>query len=255
MPDFLIPKTADDKLGISMEPELDSVTREALVRQARFTAIGQLAASIAHDLRNPLGVIQNAVYLLRRRLAKTGDNLDLLSMIEDEVKAADAIITNLMEMARPRQPQPCDVQFAELVADITRRIDTSGRIHWTLEVAPETSCVWCDPLQMRRVLVSLVQNAVEAVSGAGHIAIAVSQAPQASIIEVRDDGPGIAPSVRAHLFEPLVSTKKAGAGLGLTICRQIVEQHGGTIRSADGPAGGTVFRIEVPRKPAAAPEA
>lgn len=234
-----------------IEAELNRI-RDLLVRQTRLAAIGQLSAGIAHDLRNPLGVIRNATYLLRRRLAK-GDAKtgELLKMIDDEVKSADAIITNLMEMTRGRDPERSDVDLGALASAITARIDASGRVSWRIEAAPSPFMLWCDPSQFRQVLDNLCRNSVEAMKGRGQVQIAAWRSDESDFIEVRDSGPGVAPEVRERLFEPLITSKKTGTGLGLLICRQIVERHGGAIglEQRDGP--GAVFRIALPRRPEA----
>lgn len=220
--------------------------RDELIRQTRLSAIGQLSSSVAHDLRNPLGVIRNAVYLLRRRMAKTDLKPDLLNMIDDEVKSADAIITNLMEMTRGREPRRSDVDLHALVNELAARIDSSGRIEWSIETEPSPFLLWCDPGQFRQVLDNLLQNAVEAMKGRGPVRITAWREVSLDIVELRDSGPGIAPEIRDVLFEPLVTTKRTGTGLGLMVSRQIVARHGGTIEWVDNGEPGATFRITLP---------
>jgi signal transduction histidine kinase len=226
--------------------------REQTVRQVRIAAISQLSSSIGHDLRTPLGVIRNAVYLLRRRLAATDAKADLLNMIDGEVKTADAIISNLMASTRSREPECCEVDLSALLRELMAQIDASGRVQWTVETPTTPYLVWCDPIQFRQVLDNLLQNAVEAMKGKGPITVAAWCDGSSDFIEVRDSGPGVAAEVRPVLFDPLVTTKRSGTGLGLATCRRIVERHGGTINLVDRGDSGAAFRIELPRRAEAA---
>ncbi len=229
-----------------VESELGKA-RDQLVQQARLAAIGQLSASIAHDLRNPLGVIRNAAYLLRRRLAKSSEHLDLLTMIEDEVKTADAIITNLMEMTRGRDPKCAETELGGLIRELTRRLDSSGRVNWQIDMKPTPFIAWVDPGQFRQVLQNLLQNAVESMKGRGEVTIVAWRGADGDYLEVRDTGAGISDEIRPRLFEPLVTSKKTGTGLGLLLCRQIVNRHGGEISVAEKAGPGATFRIRLPR--------
>lgn len=231
-----------------LEAERDRIRGE-LARQDRLATIGQLSASIAHDLRNPLGVIRNAVYLQRRRLAKLEQPLDLLSMIDTEVKSADTIITNLMEMARGRAPQTAPVDLGALVDELTRHIDSSGRISWRFQSEPSPFVISCDAEQFRQVLSNLLKNAVEAMRGKGEVWITASRADRCDSIRIRDTGTGIAHELRDKLFQSIVTSKESGTGLGLLLCRQIVQRHGGTIRLLDDLAGGgAAFEVCLPRE-------
>lgn len=229
-----------------VEEELGKV-RDQLVKQTRLAAIGQLSASIAHDLRNPLGVIRNAAYLLRRRFGKSSEHLDMLNMIEEEVRTADTIITNLMEMTRGRDPKCGETEIGAMVRELTRRLDASGRINWLCDLKPNPFVAWVDAGQFRQVLQNLLQNAVESMKGRGDVTIAAWRAAGADYLEVRDTGPGIPDEIRPRLFEPLVTSKKTGTGLGLLLCRQIVSRHGGEISVAEKSGTGACFRIRLPR--------
>lgn len=231
---------------IRIESELERVQGQ-LVRQTSLVAIGHLSASIAHDLRNPLGVIRNAAYLLRRRMAREGENLELIAMIDDEVKTADAIITNLMEMTRARPPACAEVNLRRLVDEVGRRIDTSGRMRWRADAIADSLLIWCDVAQFRQVLFNLMRNSAEAMKGEGEVAFFARELERETLVEIRDGGPGISEHIRNRLFDPLVTDKTAGTGLGLLTCRQIVERHGGTIQLLDSGANGTTFQVRLPR--------
>lgn len=231
-----------------LEGERDRI-REELARQDRMATIGRLSASIAHDLRNPLGVIRNAVYLQRRRLNQSSQPFDLLDMIDAEVKSADTIIANLMEMSRDHAPQTAPVNLGELVVEMAQRIDASGRISWSFQADPDPFYLICDDNQFRQVLSHLMNNAVEAMRGQGPVSISAGRDGDRDWIRIRDAGPGIQDELREKLFQAPITTKEAGAGLGLLLCRQVVRRHGGTIRLLDGvERGGAVFEISLPGK-------
>jgi PAS domain S-box-containing protein len=233
-----------------IEAELER-TQEQLVRQARLAAIGQVSASIAHDLRNPLGVIQNAAYLLKSSLdAGAPVEREVVDMIEEEVRTSDRIINNLMEMTRAREPKKERVELEPLVREVFERASPSPAIVLDCRLEPELFALWADAGQMRQVFGNLIRNSVEAIdSDSGNITVEARSGPSFDEIELRDSGPGIAADIRERLFEPLVTTKAKGTGLGLLICRQIVTRHGGSIELGDSAAGGTTFRIRLPRQP------
>lgn len=225
--------------------------REELVRKTRLAAIGQVSASVGHELRNPLGSIRNAVYLLRRRLGSDESKAgEYLAMIDDDVNRADRIIADLMEMSRPKKPNRQKVDLIELVEESARRasVPTEVRVRVSTDLRP--FMVDLDVHQARQVLNNLFTNSVQAMEGRGEIRVDAKREEPYDIILVADTGPGVPPESRERLFEPLFSTKARGTGLGLAICRQIVAQHGGSIEYIDAAGGGAAFEIRLPRAPA-----
>jgi len=136
-----------------------------------------------------------------------------------------------------------------VLKSISQRIDASGKTAWAVELAADPYEIWCDPNQFRQVFYNLFRNAVEAMKGQGRVTIRARKEGNRDIIDVADDGPGIPPAIREQVFEPLVTHTKGGTGLGLMICRQIVERHGGTISLVDRPGAGALFRISMPAVP------
>jgi len=242
-----------------VEEELAKV-RDELVRTTRLATIGQVSASIAHDLRNPLGAVRNASYFLRSRLSKdeplvsakdraeAGKAFEHLVIIDQEVTKADQIITNLLEMARPRMPNKQAVDLAKTVREVFNQVRRTDTVRCLTSVAPEPFVVWADPHQLRQAITNIVSNAVDAMKGQGELLVEATRSSDYDTLIFRDTGPGFAPEVRDKVFEPLVTTKATGTGLGLTICRQIVEKHGGTIEAEDCQGRGAVIRIRLPRK-------
>lgn len=223
--------------------------RDELIRKTRLAAIGQVSASIVHDLRNPLGSVRNANYLLRRRL-KT-DNIKItsqLDVIDQEINHADQIITNLLAIARSRPPRKQKVDIALLIAGVMANTTLHAGVSLHFDINPDPCFIYCDPDQFKQVISNLLENAVQAVAKGGQCWIQVQQTQTCDTLTFRDDGPGISADVRETLFEPLATTKANGTGLGLTISRQIIEAHGGRIDVEPPPEGGTLFKIRLPRE-------
>ena len=233
-----------------IEFELDRI-KDELVRQTRMATIGQVAASIAHELRNPLGAIRNAAYCLRKQ--DSGDPAtrnEYLAIIEQEIRRSDGTIDDLLEMSQAKAPNKQVVDLAKIVRDSFEYVRREG-IDLETSFEPRPFLVDADPGQLRQVLTNVMSNSIDAMDDGGKIEVRVRREASFDVVLVKDDGSGIPSEVRARLFEPLVTTKAKGTGLGLPICRQIVERHGGTINTVDTDGKGAGFLIRLPR---AAPE-
>ena len=223
--------------------------RDELIRKARLAAIGQVSGSIAHDLRNPLGSVRNAVYYLKQIIpGGESEIVEYLGIINQEVAAADRIITNLLKLGRSPMVVKQDVDLSRAVGETFDRIGPATGVRLLISADPDPFVVLADPDQLRQVLDNMVANAVQAMGGKGEIIVETARDGENDKIVFRDTGPGIAPEVRDTLFHPLVTTRARGTGLGLTICRQIVERHGGTIDVVDENRAGAAFAICLPRK-------
>jgi two-component system sensor histidine kinase HydH len=230
-----------------VEAELEKVRRQ-LVHQTRLATLGQIAGMIAHELRNPLGAVRNAVYYLQRHVVKDNAELaEFLRIIDTEVHTSDQIISNLLEMTRAKPPTFETVDLADIAEEIWQHLPQRDNVRCRCVVYPEPFLCHADAAQLRQVLTNLLTNAVQALEGTGEIVISGQRDETWDIITVQDDGPGVPPNVRDRLFEPLFSTKTKGTGLGLTICRQIVEKHGGTLTLGESTYG-AAFRITLPRE-------
>jgi len=230
------------------EAELAKVSDE-LVRTTRLAAIGQVSASIAHDLRNPLGAVRNASYFIRRHLSndepKTFEHLEI---IDQEIVKADQIITNLLEMARPKVPHKQEIDLGETVKDVFSQAKRAEGVRCQTSLLPDPFVVQTDPNQLRQVIGNIVDNAVDAMKGQGEFFVEATRDSDYDTLVFRDTGPGFAPEVRDRLFEPLITTKAGGTGLGLMICHQIVQKHGGTIAVKECEERGAAIRIRLPRQ-------
>jgi PAS domain S-box-containing protein len=241
--------------GKRVQSELEKL-KDELVQRTRLATIGQVAASIAHDLRNPLGAIRNAGYYLRRKLPPDEPKwVECVNIIEQETDAADRIVSNLLEMSRAKQPAKEAVELGEVVREAFDRVRRPWGIRLRLAVEPRAATVHADPGQLRQVLSNLVTNSVQALGDSGEIVVEACSDGAFDTITLRDNGPGIPNEQRHRVFEPLFTTKAKGTGLGLAICRQIVQQHGGTIELVDHDRPGAAFRIRLPRPRPGATEA
>lgn len=228
-----------DRRRASIETE----RRHALERLA---LLGQLAAGVAHEIRNPLGVIRNAAYylqMIRETLDEEGQAS--ISEIQQEVDKANHIVGDLLDFARdpPQQAQVFDV-VGRIETLIAGRRGDSRTIQFT---RPEQDvAVRADPEQVDQVLANLVRNAVQATSATDRIAVAILVESGVAAIEVSDSGAGITEADRERIFDPLFTTKAKGIGLGLTVSRRYAEQNGGRLALVDRPGPGATFRLRLP---------
>lgn len=224
-----------------------------LVRSERLAAVGKMAAMITHEVRNPLSSIALNTELLEEELAAApGEARDICRAITREVDRLTAITEEYLSFARLPKPRLAAGSLVTLVDDLVRfvREDLAARkvaIH--VAHATEVPAARCDEGQIRQALLNLVRNAAEAVSGqgGGQVWVRTGARDEVVTVEVQDDGPGIAPELRDRLFDPFVSTKDGGTGLGLALTHQIIKDHGGAIEVASTPGAGATFTLSLPR--------
>lgn len=231
-----------------IEAELARV-RNQLVTNTRLATLGQVAATIAHELRNPLGAVRNAVYYIRRYLIKDQPQLfEFLQIIDMEVATADRIITDLLEMSRAKEPGIQQLDLSTVVREIWRQLKQPEAIQFHCHVAQVPFWVWADATQFRQILINLLTNAVQAMPQGGDLTISGVYQGDDAVITIQDSGPGVPPALREQIFEPLFTTKAKGTGLGLTLCRQIMEKHGGAITLLACEQGAS-FELRFPNRP------
>jgi signal transduction histidine kinase len=205
-------------------------TYEAVfVRRARagerLATLGQVAASIGHELRNPLAVIDSSVELVRRRIGDEPKVTKHLDRVGEQVRVADGIITNLLGMVRDQPPKRRRTDVAATVEQTWAAVRDRGDA--TLETELAVTEAWVDPTQIRQLVLNLLQNAIDA--GAGRVRVSSRLEEDALELLVEDDGHGLPEGAEAWLFEPLATSREQGSGLGLALCHRIVEKHGGSI--------------------------
>lgn len=248
---------------VSLERELRHIcrqqveledAREASARNEKLAAIGQLAAGVGHELRNPLAAIRNAATYIDKRLTREGTPdpklKRFLEIIGREVEASNKIISNLLDFSRPKEPvlSPCPLR--PLVDEVLSLVPAREGVSLVNEVPDELPVPDLDKDQFRQVLINLVQNGAESVTRdepGGRVVIrAEGGAKESWCITVSDNGSGMTDEVKEQIFQPLFSTKVKGTGLGLSVVRGIVERHGGTLRVDSVLGEGSRFVIELP---------
>jgi signal transduction histidine kinase len=230
--------------------KLQQREREVL-RAEQLAALGQLAAGVAHEIRNPLTSIKLLVQTLREEFEVRGTPAEDLHVMEMEIRRVERCLQSFLDFARPPKPdfKPLDVtlpisQTLALIAGRARKQDVK------LEFTPTTApmLVTADAEQLQQLLVNLALNALDAMPRGGTLRIDVQETASGQIeLTTRDTGPGIAARVLPNLFKPFVSTKETGIGLGLVTSRRIAETHGGTLHAANLPAGGACFTLRLPK--------
>ena len=224
--------------------------QENLVRQERLAILGQLAGGVAHQIRNPLAAIMNAAYVLKRHLLpEQHPNVgDAIGIIHDEVRHANIIITGLLDYARVRTPDRHPASLVDMLERILGADWIPPGVRVVRDLPPSgTVILSVDTDQLQGAISNLVRNAIDAMPDGGELGVELGAREEEVIITVSDTGTGLSPQVRAHLFEPLHSTKPLGIGLGLVTARRFVEAHGGKILHVDVPKGAR-FEVRLPTR-------
>jgi signal transduction histidine kinase len=237
-------KVLDLELAIMLHTYREDLLSRA-TRSERLATFGQLVGSIGHELRNPLGVIESSLFLLRGR---TGDDDRVkkhLDRIGEQVQLSNRIITGLLDMVRDRPLPRETIQLTALLARAGDAVARPPGVSLVLD-APVGLAVQGDPVQLGQAVVNLLTNAVQAVGAGGAIRIAARADGGAVALDVEDDGPGVAEAVRGRVFEPLITTKEHGNGLGLALVKRVAERHGGSVAHEPRPGGGTRFTLRIP---------
>jgi signal transduction histidine kinase len=265
------PRTDERAPGLPLDPVAAEVHRglRELLRQQReresrvatrlahvdqLATLGQLAAGLAHEIKNPLAGIQGALELLRDE-ARDEAAVRLHDEMLAELKRVHVILHRLLESGRPAPLRRTRTDLARLVdetAELLRPSLRRQRVELRVERGAGALAADLDAAKIRQVLVNLIQNAAEAMGeSGGQVVVRASRlaAEPMLVVAVEDDGPGIAPENRERIFDPFFTTKFAGTGLGLAISKGIVEQHGGRMEVASEPGKGTTFFLFLPLEP------
>jgi PAS domain S-box-containing protein len=226
--------------------------QEKLLRQERLAALGELSAVVAHEVRNPLGVIFNSLGSLRRLLRPEGDARVLLDIVGEEADRLNRIVGDLLDFARPAPPQLRPERLARLaeeaVAAALAQQPTSVEVARDLD--PEMPPVQVDGRQVRQALLNVAANAVQAMPRGGRLTVRARLDGPAAVVEVEDTGAGIPADVMGRIFEPFFTTRATGSGLGLAVVKRIVDAHGGEVVVRSEVGRGTCFSLRFPMSPA-----
>lgn len=228
----------------------------------RLAALGEMAAAIAHEVKNPLAGIEVMAGILKRQLPDSEDAQSILRDIIKEAKMANAIVLEVLDFVRPMRLQVERIALADVVQDAISMAESHvprGEVTVSVSLPEDLAPIQGDPHQLRQLFTNLLTNAFEALSGKGSVQLSALQlAPEEEAtagdphaapmiqVEVIDDGPGVGPDVMDKIFSPFFTTKPQGSGLGLAIVRKIVDAHDGRIDVSARATGGTRFRVTLP---------
>ncbi len=240
-------------LDLELAIMLHTYREDLLAQQARserLSTFGQLVGSIGHELRNPLGVIETSLFILKGRPLATDERATKhLDRIGEQVVLANRIVTDLLDMIRDRPLKREPLRLEEVWKDALTSVQSPEGVSIRAEGLAELPTLQGDPGQMRQVFVNLLENAVHAVGEKGTVSLVASTGPRMVELVLEDSGPGVNDSIRRRLFEPLMSTKARGIGLGLPLVKRILERHGGSITYEPHEGSGARFVMRLPVSP------
>jgi len=220
----------------------------------KLSALGRMAASIAHEVRNPLASMSGSVQILKDSLALQDDDRRLMDIVLEETRRLNHLVGNFLDYARPPVPQFEDVDLRTVVLETVHFLSSSADmddVQLESSVPDEPVILSVDPSQMRQILINMIKNSAEAVNGAGKVALGLDlergDVGPRTVLTVSDGGKGIPGDILPEIFEPFKTTKEKGTGLGLAIVYQLVQNHQGTIDVETQEGKGTTFSIYLPQ--------
>jgi two-component system sensor kinase FixL len=224
--------------------QLESQLRE----QAALTRLGEMAAVVAHEVKNPLTGIRGAVQIIGSRLPAGSKDGAVIKEIVSRIDALNALMKDLLLFARPPQPHIAPVDPQPIIATVVGlvRQDPSAQ-DVAMDISGGSPAVSADPELLKLILQNLLLNAVHAIHGKGSVRISLIASPETCAISIADSGPGIPPEVREKLFTPFFTTKSRGTGLGLSTARRFAEAQGGSLTIDCPPSGGTIAVLTLQR--------
>lgn len=225
--------------------------QRTIIRQERLAAVGEMAAVIGHELRNPMAAALNNVYLARMALGDPAppEAQRHLTGVEHQVNRAAQISEDLTAYIRERKPRFSDVEFTDLVSEVLESTPVPDGVAVSIDATARLSV---DPTLMAQVLTNVITNAYQAMPEGGTVRLAARSEPF-PVVTVEDTGPGFDPEIAGRLFDPFFTTKQGGTGLGLAIVQRIVEAHGGEVSIDNGDSGGAKVTIAFPARVGARP--
>jgi signal transduction histidine kinase len=225
--------------------------QEKLLKSQKLAAIGEVAAMVGHDLRNPLQAIVNTLYLAEKNLMSPSDYVlinERLETIKSQVEYMNKIVSDLQDYSRPLNPQLVETDISNLIDDMLLSVTLPENIRVSVQVGEAFPSLKVDPTMIKRVLTNLVTNAQQAMPDGGQLTIKLSKTGETVLISVQDTGIGIPDENLDKLFKPLFTTKSKGQGLGLAVCKRMIEALNGTIIVVSTVDVGSTFTIKLPVK-------
>jgi len=221
---------------------------EAELRErSALTRLGQMAAVVAHELKNPLAGLRGALEIIRRRMSDTLPDHEIIGEMIARIDSLNQMVQDLLVFARPTTPTMAPVQMGQIARETAKLLATDPEMGVVrVEVTGADPTLPADAELMKGVLLNLLINAAQAVGREGRIGVSIVEQDETCHVRVTDEGPGIPEDIRERIFDPFFTTKHRGTGLGLSVARRTVELHGGHLQVECPPAGGTVMTVTLP---------
>lgn len=235
----------------NLEDKIRQLTeaQEKLLRSERLIAMGEMAAYIAHEIRNPLVTIGGFARSIERSRIKDENTITSSKIIMEEVKRLEKILDNIKDFSKPAEPKKTRMHINLLMEDTLSLIEgylKERRIGLIKVMSPSLPIAHIDPAQMKQVFLNLIKNAVESMPGGGTLTVKTSLEDKSIKVDFTDTGEGIPPEVMAKIFTPFFTTKASGTGVGLAVCQKIIDDHDGKLRVSSAPGKGSTFSILLP---------
>jgi len=245
-----LPVSGDDEiasLSTSINKMLGDIDEKTvqLRKSERFSTIGELATMVAHDLRNPLQGIANAAFYLRRSPTMGDKEKEMLTIIQEDVRYSDKIVSDLLDYSRNIRLDLSETNPRLLMGETLSMVAVPQNIR-VQDETDATPLLRLDVDKMKRVFINIINNAIDAMPDGGSLRIRARETDHHVEFAFADSGAGMTKEVLDKIFTPLFTTKAKGMGLGLSICKRIVEAHGGKISAESAQGKGTVFTISLP---------
>lgn len=225
------------------------LAQQELVKKERLAMLGQLASAVGHELRNPLGVMTNAMYVIEQ-CSSDGPPLvrEYVDLVRGQIAVSERIVGDLLDTARVRTPEAQAIDLRELVEEQVRRLEPTTTVTVNALIPDNLPPVRIDPVQLSQILFNLMTNAAQAMGDGGTLTIAAvaDESDRQVKLTVTDTGPGIPPETLDRIFEPLFTTKARGLGLGLWVSRNLASANGATLEAASSPGEGATFTLDMP---------
>ena len=228
---------------------IEELHRRDMGRAEHLATLGELAAGLAHEIRNPLAGIAGVVDVMAKELPPGSPSRLVLGDVQNEVLRIQSILNDLLSYARPRPPtfHPADLNTTVEQATFLARQQVQTRpVQILFTPNPSMPPVCHDPALVQQVVLNLVLNGIQAITGEGKVEITIAREGPCALITVKDTGKGISPDALPKIFKPFFTTRKEGTGLGLSLASGIVQSHGGTIEARSVLGQGTQFQIQLP---------
>ncbi|MBU4252936.1 MAG: hypothetical protein KKC39_04865 [Candidatus Omnitrophica bacterium] len=221
--------------------------QERLIAHERLAAMGKAAGAIGHEFKNQLGVMRNSIYFLNMNLANTGEKIKKhLTILEEQVIETNRTIENILSFAATKRLEFEPLNLKELLAHSISNLQVPEEIDLEMRLPFDTWEIKADKIQINRVFINIIINALEAMNNKGKLSITASKDEKFTTVVFQDSGPGIKEENKARIFEPFFSTKSSGMGLGLSTSKAAIEAHGGQMEIASAYGQGTAVTIKIP---------